>query len=128
MMTHIFCFEASILLVEDVPINQVVAEKFLNALGCSVDVVENGEQALHSVKENEYDLIFMDCRMPVMDGYQATAAIRKLEADSRHVPIIALTANSSEEDWQTCQESGMDAIITKPFRKRDLQQALTRWL
>ena len=121
-------YDASILLVEDVPINQVVAEKFLHALGCKVDIAANGELALSSMKENRYDLIFMDCRMPVMDGYQATLAIRQLEPEDQRIPIIALTANSSVEDWRACQRSGMDAMITKPFRKRDLQQALKEWL
>ncbi len=121
-------FDANVLVVEDVPINRVVAEKFLLGLGCHVDIAENGEQAVKSVRENHYDVIFMDCRMPVMDGYQATQTIRQLESDDKRIPIIALTANSSEEDWLLCRESGMDAMITKPFRKKDLQEALTEWL
>ncbi len=120
-----------VLLVEDVLPNQLVAKKLLTSFGCRVELAENGQQALDAFREQKPDLVLMDCRMPVMDGYQATREIRKLEAGSESespVPIIALTANAFEEDRRSCLESGMNDVITKPFRKEQLRLALHRWL
>jgi signal transduction histidine kinase/DNA-binding response OmpR family regulator len=116
-----------LLLVEDTPANQTVALSMLKHLGLQADLAENGEQALRQWKDKAYDLIFMDCRMPVMDGYQASRAIRAL-ADGADVPIIALTANAGEEDRQRCFEAGMNDVLVKPFQMQDLSQAVARWL
>lgn len=120
-------FEGKLLIVEDDTVNQLIACKMLRKTGLSIDVAENGQQAINLWQQNHYDLIFMDCRMPVMDGYQATKIIREQELDS-HTPIIALTANSSLEDRQCCLDSGMDEVITKPFKKELLIDSLSRWL
>jgi PAS domain S-box-containing protein len=118
-----------ILLVEDVLINQKIALAILGKIGLDVDVAEDGQEALLKWKESQYDLILMDCRMPVMDGYEATRAIRQLEADSgRHVPIVALTANAMEDDRRMCLDAGMDDFVSKPFHRADLEDVLHRWL
>ncbi|MFT6047992.1 MAG: signal transduction histidine kinase/CheY-like chemotaxis protein, partial [Arenicella sp.] len=120
-------FSGHILLVEDVLTNQIVAKTMLSNMGLTVDLAEDGLQAIANWKKNHYDLIFMDCRMPNMDGYQATRHIRTKE-HSRKTPIIALTANVTEKDRAKCFEAGMDAMVTKPFKPSDLQKALSKWL
>ncbi len=124
-------FEGKILLVEDVLPNQIIAEKFLSKMGLEVDVANNGKEAVEAVKHKSYDLIFMDCRMPVMDGYAATRLIRedkKLSESSIYLPIIALTANASREDKELCRQAGMDDLVTKPFKRKDMSQCLQKWL
>ena len=121
-------YDARILLVEDVPANQFIARKMLQKMGASVDLAENGQQAIEKFATGQYDLILMDCQMPVVDGFQATVEIRKREQGNIRVPIIALTANASEEDRLLCRQSGMDDVVTKPFRRIDLQNCLQRWL
>ena len=116
-----------ILIVEDNTINQLVAEEHLLYLGYSIDVAENGQQAVDKFSQNAYDAILMDCQMPIMDGYTATVRIRELEASqlrSKRTPIIALTANAFEEDAQRCAEVGMDAFLKKPFDTHQLQETL----
>ncbi|OPL09679.1 MAG: hypothetical protein AVO33_06170 [delta proteobacterium ML8_F1] len=119
-----------LLLVEDnVIINQLMATQMLEKMGLEVHVAQNGEEALKAYKKNKYAIILMDCHMPVMDGYQATRAIRQLEKDSGHyTPIIALTADAMEENEQVCQSAGMDACITKPIDKLELYRSLKYWL
>lgn len=121
-------YEARILLVEDVPANQLIARKMLQKMGISVDLAENGQQAIDKFATGQYDLILMDCQMPLVDGFQATVEIRKREQGNTRLPIIALTANASEEDRLLCHRSGMDDVVTKPFRRIDLQNCLQRWL
>ncbi len=121
-------YDARILLVEDIRANQLIASKMLQNMGVNVDLAVDGQQAIEQFKMEQYDLIFMDCRMPVVDGYQATVEIRKREKNDSRIPIIALTANASEEDRQLCSQSGMDDVITKPFRKVDIQSCLQQWL
>ncbi len=120
----------SILLVEDNKVNQLVAKKMLAALGLTVLVAENGEKALQLSEENRFDLILMDCQMPVMDGYQATRAIREREEsqDTKRLPIIAMTANALEGDRQKCLEAGMDDYLAKPVKKDALRDVLGNWL
>jgi len=120
----------NILLVEDIMTNQVIAKKILSSLGANVDIVDNGQKAVEAYKQNTYDLIFMDCRMPVMDGYEATKTIRKLEKNNKSpkIPIIALTANATNEDRLLCKQSGMDDVVTKPFKCSDLSNSLKKWL
>lgn len=120
-----------ILLTEDNSVNREVAMAMLEILGCRVDLAENGHQAVEAVSTQRYDLVFMDCQMPVMDGFAATAAIRRHEASTgvgRHVPIIALTANAMEGDREKCLSAGMDDYLSKPFSQDALQTTLQRWL
>lgn len=120
-------FYGHILLVEDNQVNQQVANAMLINLGLTVDVAEDGQQALDLWRKGKYDLILMDCRMPNMDGYQATQAIRAEEQGMR-IPIVALTANASIEDKERCKNSGMDDFITKPFHNTDLVRSFANWL
>ncbi len=114
-----------ILLAEDNPANQLVARKLLEKLGYTIDIVSNGEEAL-KVWSN-YDLILMDCQMPVMDGYTATKAIRAQQTPDQKVLIVAMTANAMESDRQYCLECGMDEYITKPISLERLQE-LFQWV
>lgn len=119
-----------ILLVEDILPNQMIARKFLQNMGLSVELADNGEIAVDYWSKGAFDLILMDCRMPVMDGYEATKKIREIEKDKdlSPIPIIALTANASPEDRLLCQQAGMNDIITKPFKRSDLYLVLQQWL
>ncbi len=93
-------------------------------------MVADGQQAVDAYNSKPYDLIFMDCRMPVMDGYEATRAIRKLEqeSDKKAMPIIALTANATNDDKILCQQAGMDDVVTKPYKRDELSSCLEQWL
>ncbi len=115
-----------VLLVEDNPINQKIAFLMLEKVGCSVDVAANGIEALKALQQFTYDLIFMDCQMPEMDGYEATRRIRKLPKPISDIPIIALTANAFKEDQVKCLESGMNDFVTKPVDSSTLELKLSR--
>jgi signal transduction histidine kinase/CheY-like chemotaxis protein len=121
---------ARILLVEDNPVNREVAAGMLENVGCSVAVAENGRLAIEALSDSYYDAVLMDCQMPVMDGFTATAEIRRREcqAGSRRTPIIALTANAMEGDRDRCLVSGMDDFLSKPFTQQQLASRLSRWL
>lgn len=126
-----FRFNAHILVAEDYPANQLVVQRFLEDLGCQVHLVSNGFEAVKALKKQQFDLVFMDCQMPFMDGYQATEEIRLNELSSdlgKHIPIIALTAHALTEDEAKCKEAGMDEWVTKPFTRQDLSKALQKWL
>jgi CheY-like chemotaxis protein/HPt (histidine-containing phosphotransfer) domain-containing protein len=119
----------AVLLAEDNSVNQMVAKAMLAKLGVQVEIANNGEEAIAMLAAKNYDLVLMDCQMPVMDGYQATAAIRQIEADSpRHLAIIALTANAMEGDRNKCLEAGMDDYLAKPYTLAQLESMLARWL
>jgi len=119
----------AVLLVEDNPVNQQVAQAMLTKLGIPMVLAGNGEEALELVKSRDFDLILMDCQMPVMDGFEATAAIRNLpDGRGEYLPIIALTANAMQGDRQKCLEAGMDDFLSKPYRLAQLQAILARWL
>ncbi|MBL0717479.1 MAG: response regulator [Desulfosarcina sp.] len=123
-------FDARILLAEDNPVNQQVALSMLKLIGCRVDVVENGREAVKNVSEEEYDMVLMDCHMPEMDGFKATKEIRRLEGikDSNlHIPIIALTANVEKGVEEECKSVGMDGYLSKPFTQDQLHQILSEW-
>lgn len=122
----IFC--ARVLIVEDNAVNQMVAARLLEKLGCRVDVAANGREAVEMVGLLPYDAIFMDCQMPEMDGFEATQEIRRRESSSVHRPIIAMTANAMRGDRERCLEAGMDDYVSKPIRKADLTEALERHL
>ena len=104
------------LLVEDNKVNQLVGSKVLANLGYTFTIANNGVEAVNAIRSGAYDAVLMDCQMPEMDGYQATAAIRRIEGSSRHIPIIAMTAAAMEGDRERCMAAGMDDYITKPVR------------
>lgn len=120
-------FDIAILVVEDNIVNQKVAKAHLHKLGLQCDLAANGEEAVRAVMVRAYDLILMDCQMPVMDGYEATKRIRQLEGDVAQVPIIALSANTASEDQERCEAVGMDGFIGKPFTRDQLVKELIKW-
>jgi signal transduction histidine kinase/DNA-binding NarL/FixJ family response regulator len=150
-------FDGHVLVAEDTLVNQEVAVGMLESVGCRVDVVENGREAVKAVSTMSYDLIFMDCQMPDMDGYEATRIIRRKEeeafkaqsskeegasptgsskptstiqygASRKRIPIIALTAHAMEGDREQCLTAGMDDYLSKPFDVSKLSAILERWL
>ena len=120
-----------ILLVEDNVVNQQVIVTTLQKYGCMVDVANNGQEAVDMFKASKYDLIFMDCQMPVIDGFEATEIIRNYEKSNQnektHTPIVALTANALETDRKACIEAGMDDFVIKPIRLRMLPEIFKRF-
>ncbi|MCP4348844.1 MAG: response regulator [Desulfobacterales bacterium] len=122
-------FNVRILLVEDSPMNQRVAVGILRKYGCVVDIAENGEQGVKKYKEKSYDLIFMDAHMPLMDGFEATKAIRDYEAVNSQpgIPIVAMTALAMEGDRELCLEAGMDDYISKPIRSQAIFDMLLKY-
>jgi len=119
-----------VLLVEDNRTNRILAEELLEEMGFSFDTAENGQIACEKVREKSYDILLMDMQMPVMDGYDATKAIRALIADGvlQDMPIIALTANAMKGDREKCIEAGTNDYITKPVKKADLNSTIAKWL
>ncbi len=118
-----------VLLVEDTPTNQIVAGIELRNLGLDVTIANNGAEALELLAAQSFGLVFMDCQMPVMDGYEATREIRKREVQTgKHIAIVAMTANAMEGDKQKCLAAGMDDYITKPFNPDDLKSIVEQWL
>ena len=113
-----------VLVVEDNPVNQKVATRMIEKLGYSVETAGNGAEALRLTERNAYDLVFMDCQMPEVDGFEATRAIRRREGNGRHTPIIAMTAYAMVGDREKCLAAGMDDYITKPVRGEDLARVL----
>ncbi len=123
-------FRAKVLLVEDNAVNQLVATKSLELFGISPEIAENGQVALDKFASGAYDLIFMDCQMPVKDGYTASSEIREKEKNEgrKRTPIVALTAHALDKDKARCLEHGMDGYLIKPFELNDLQSCLEEWL
>lgn len=117
-----------VLVVEDNLVNQKVAAKMLEKLGCRVDVAANGREAVEGLARIHYALILMDCQMPEMDGFEATRLIRRQEPTWGHIPIVAMTANAMAEDRARCLACGMDDFLSKPVKLQDLAQVLHRWL
>ena len=116
-----------VLLVEDNPVNQTVIEAMLSSLGYEVSVVSDGAQAIHRANTECFTAILMDCRLPIIDGYEATRQIRQL-AGCTQVPIIALTANALQGDREACLHAGMNDYLAKPFKRNDLEQIMLRWV
>jgi len=121
-------FDADILLVEDNRLNQIVAKQMLEKLGCRVVIANNGFEACDAVKSRAYDLVFMDCQMPVMDGFDATRRIREWQVGQHRTPIIALTAGALKEEREHCYAAGMDDFLSKPIARHELASALGTWL
>ncbi|HEY5996863.1 MAG TPA: response regulator [Candidatus Deferrimicrobiaceae bacterium] len=123
-------FEGRVLLVEDNPVNQEVTVAMLSVLGCETDVAANGQEALDALARGGYDLVLMDCQMPVLDGFAATRAIREREAETggARLPVVALTANALAGDSDFCLAAGMDGYLSKPFTILKLGDTLAGWL
>jgi CheY-like chemotaxis protein len=121
---------AHLLLVEDNAVNQEVTVEMLEVLGCRADVAKNGREAVEMMIPGRYDLVFMDCHMPEMDGYRATRIIRDREREQmlERTPIVAMTANAMEGDSDACLAAGMDDYLSKPFSIRQLGAVLERWI
>ena len=121
---------ARILLVEDNPVNLMVGQRLLAVLGVNCDTATNGEAALMRMSASRYDLVLMDCQMPVLDGYSATRRWRDNEAanrEPRRLPIVAMTANAMAGDRQKCLDVGMDDYLPKPVTRAELERCLHRW-
>ena len=121
---------ARVLLVEDNPVNLMVGQRLLTVLGVDCDTANNGEIALMRMSSSRYDLVLMDCQMPVVDGYTATRRWREGEAeaaDGNHLPIVAMTANAMAGDRQKCLDAGMDDYLAKPVTRAELERCLHRW-
>ena len=118
---------ARMLVVEDNIVNQRMAVRMLEKLDCRVDVAANGLEAVEMVERLKYDLVFMDCQMPEMDGYEATAEIRRREDASKHTLIIAMTAHTMQGDREKCLKAGMDDYIAKPIKKESLLKIMEKW-
>ena len=113
-----------VLVVEDNAVNQRVAQALLERMGVKVDVAANGLESVERCREKNYDLVLMDCHMPVMDGYTATKEIRSLAGDVRRVPIVALTAGVSAEERKKAFAAGMDGFLAKPVNREELASTL----
>jgi signal transduction histidine kinase/CheY-like chemotaxis protein len=118
-----------ILIAEDIPVNQIVATRMIEKLGHVAHVVGNGQEVINALYQADYDLVLMDCHMPEMDGYEATASIRKSTTlPNPNVIILAMTANAMKGDKERCMEVGMNDYISKPIESRSLQRMLDKWL
>jgi CheY-like chemotaxis protein len=118
----------AVLVVEDSPVNRVVATRVVERCGYHVTAVNNGQEALDALSARHYDAILMDCQMPELDGYEATREIRRREAGDRHTPIIAMTAHAMTGDRERCLLAGMDDYVSKPVRAQALGELLERWV
>ncbi len=125
-----YMYDCRVLLAEDNEVNQIVAREMLNLVGCKVDLAADGSLAVAAFKKNKYDLVFMDCQMPELDGYGATGEIREFEQHVKRsrTPIIALTAHAMRGDRQRCLTAGMDDYLSKPIRQNRLQLILHKWV
>ncbi len=121
-------YQAHVLLVDDNPVNQMVSSKMCKKYGITFRQAMNGQQALDEFASSKFDLIFMDLQMPVMNGLEATRHIREHEPEQSHQTIIALTANSSDEDRHQCEQVGIDDFLSKPLKTHDMETILERWL
>ncbi|MBT1070869.1 hybrid sensor histidine kinase/response regulator [Pelotalea chapellei] len=120
--------EPHVLVAEDNPASQLVAETMLNYMGCRTDLVSSGREAVKRICKQTYDIVFMDCNMPDMSGFEATAEIRRMEGENRHTVIVALTANAIKGYREKCLAAGMDDYLSKPIRSHDLQAKLQQWV
>ena len=117
-----------VLVADDTSVNQLVVQRMLEKLGCSVDVVGNGREAVAALEARPYAVVFMDIQMPEMDGFEATAEIRRRESHGLgHTPIVAMTAFTLEGDRERCLAAGMDDCVGKPIRIEALDEVIQRW-
>ncbi len=119
---------ATILIAEDNLINQKVIERMVQKLGYRADLVADGRAAIDALSQSPYGLVFMDCQMPEMDGFEACREIRKRESGAAHIPIVAITANAMKGDRERCLEAGMDDYVSKPFKQDDLKTVIQKWI
>ena len=115
-----------VLVAEDSQINQIVATRALERCGCHVHIASDGIEALDALMSRRYDAVMMDCQMPNLDGYEATAELRRRERPGVHTPVIAMTAHAMDAERQRCLDAGMDDYISKPMRHADLAAVLRR--
>ena len=121
----------SILMAEDNLVNQAFIQEIIEEMQCSLHIAQNGREALDALQKNRFDLVLMDCLMPVMDGFEATAEITKLKQNGSidaDLPVIALTANAMKGDREKCLAAGMDDYLAKPIRKNELQKMVMKWV
>ena len=116
------------LLAEDNATNQIVGAMMLRNLGCHVDIAVNGREAMQMIERFPYEIVFMDCEMPEMDGYEATAEIRRRPDSKSRLPIVAVTAQAMQGDQAHCLAAGMDDYISKPVKQEDFARALKWWV
>jgi CheY-like chemotaxis protein len=116
-----------VLVAEDNEVNQKVVSRMLERLGHSAEIAVNGTDAFEPATASSFDIVLMDCQMPEMDGFEATARIRAALVGRRRIPILALTANASDADRQRCLDAGMDAHLSKPLKLEKLAEALATW-
>ncbi|MES2919610.1 MAG: ATP-binding protein [Pseudomonadota bacterium] len=121
-------FSARVLVAEDNPVSQMVATEMLKRMGCTVDVVGNGREAVDALRARPYDLVLMDCEMPVLNGFDATRQLRAQEKSGERVPVIAMTAAALKGDRERCLAAGMDDFLPKPMRLQDLRARVEYWL
>ncbi|HYS52774.1 MAG TPA: response regulator [Thermoanaerobaculia bacterium] len=117
-----------ILVADDQGVNRKLTMRRLEQLGFEVDIVENGLQVIEAVNRTAYDLVFMDCHMPHLDGFRAAEWIRQLEGPRRRTPIVAFTASAGATDRQRCLSAGMDDFVSKPIEESELLRVVARWL
>ncbi len=122
------CAKMHVLVAEDNVVNQKLAKKMLEKLGCQVDCVNNGKEAVQAVAATRYDFVFMDCQMPELDGFEATRVIRTNEEEGATVTIVALTANAMKGDREKCLQAGMDDYLAKPLQREELEQVVAGWM
>ncbi|MBT7625896.1 MAG: response regulator [Proteobacteria bacterium] len=121
--------QAHVLVVEDNRVNQLVVRKMLEIFKVKIDFAQNGSEGVQMSRKKAYDLILMDCQMPIMSGFEATKSIRMNELETKeHTPIVALTANALEGDRDQCLDAGMDDYLTKPIKLKQLHNTLTKWI
>ncbi|MEK6746059.1 MAG: response regulator [Pseudomonadota bacterium] len=120
--------DVNVLVVEDMKVNLMLITKILEKHGCKVSSAVNGKEGVKAVSKNKYDIVFMDCQMPEMDGFEATGKIRELEGNERHTIIVALTADAMTGDREKCLKAGMDDYLNKPIKPEQITKTLKKWI
>jgi CheY-like chemotaxis protein len=118
-----------VLVVEDMDVNQLLMSKIWGRLGCATEMAKSGTEAAAKMRDQIYDIVFMDCQMPEMDGFEATRIVRQTEMENgAHTPIVALTADAMTGDREKCLRAGMDDYLNKPFRFEQISEMLRKWV